>query len=379
MEEITHFAPALRSTSEQINKEYKHIASNKLFKELFGAISGISAVLDSNRQIVYANEGLLAMLDNESLDAILGNRLGEAISCVNSNEMPNGCGTSKACAYCGLVNAFLDSQRTGLKSVSECRISATADEKLLSFDLSITVIPLYLSENLYYVISIQDISNEKRRLALEKIFFHDILNSAGGLNGLLTILKEGCSPEETYELIDLSEEASRDVLEEIILHKQIKAAENGDLKVNLELINIKDIIHSSIGKIKSHEACRDKTVTISDDTSETIFKTDRILLQRIMINMIKNALESTKKNGFITVGATDNGNTIRFWVKNSEVMPIDVQMQMFQRSFSTKGYNRGIGTYSIKLLTENYLNGKVGFASNDTERTIFWVEFIKEP
>ena len=49
---------------------------------------------------------------------------------------------------------------------------------------------------------------------------------------------------------------------------------------------------------------------------------------------------------------------------------------MFQRSFSTKGAGRGLGTYSIKLLGEKYLNGKVGFISEQGRGTIFSVELI---
>jgi hypothetical protein len=378
MLEITHFAPASRSSSDKIKKDNEILASNKLFREIFGAMSGIGAIADSNRQIVYANAGLLSLLGDKSMEAILGNRLGEAISCVHSKEEPYGCGTSKACAYCGLVNAFLESQNRGSKSTKECRISSNIEGKLQSWDLNVTVFPIVLSDNTYYVITILDISDEKRRLALEKIFFHDILNSAGGLNGLLTILKEGSDPEESRELIDLSEEASRDILEEIILHKQIKAAETGDLQVKIEQINSREILESSIGKIKSHESVKNKAIIVSEDTSEIVFETDRILLQRILMNLIKNALEATNTNGFVIAGVKEAGDKIRFWVKNESVLSPDVQMQMFQRSFSTKGHNRGIGTYSIKLLAENYLKGKVDFSSNESEGTIFWVDFNKK-
>ncbi len=48
---------------------------------------------------------------------------------------------------------------------------------------------------------------------------------------------------------------------------------------------------------------------------------------------------------------------IEFWVHNHAVMPESVQRQVFQRSFTTKGRGRGLGTYSVKLLTERYLEG----------------------
>lgn len=53
------------------------------------------------------------------------------------------------------------------------------------------------------------------------------------------------------------------------------------------------------------------------------------------------------------------------------VMPSTVQNQVFQRSFSTKGAGRGLGTFSIRLLTENYLGGEVGFTSTAGSGTVF--------
>jgi len=53
-------------------------------------------------------------------------------------------------------------------------------------------------------------------------------------------------------------------------------------------------------------------------------------------------------------------------------MPHNVQLQIFQRSFSTKAQTgRGIGTYSIKLLGEQYLGGKVEFTSREPDGTAF--------
>ncbi len=51
---------------------------------------------------------------------------------------------------------------------------------------------------------------------------------------------------------------------------------------------------------------------------------------------------------------------------------------MFNRTFSTKGEGRGIGTYSIKLLTENYLKGTVSFVSNESKGTVFSIKVRRE-
>lgn len=55
------------------------------------------------------------------------------------------------------------------------------------------------------------------------------------------------------------------------------------------------------------------------------------------------------------------------------------RMQMFQRSFSTKGPGRGIGTCLVRLFTEACLKGKVSFTSSEAEGTAFSVSIPSAP
>jgi Histidine kinase-, DNA gyrase B-, and HSP90-like ATPase len=378
MDEETYFAPAERSPSEQIIKEYELVGSHKFFTEIFGAMTGIGAVIDKNRQIIYANDAFLSLLGINSLEPVLGRRPGEVISCSHAGEQLAGCGTSVACAYCGAVNAILESQKTGMKSMKETHISSLIDGKYKSWDLNVISTPVSFNGDLFYILILQDISDLKRREALERVFFHDLLNSVGGLNGLLTILKEGTGPEETKELINLSEEASRNIIDEIQLQRQIRAAENGELKVHVEFTNSFELLDSAISKIGSHESVRNRRIIRDENSVNLDFETDKVLLQRIIINLLKNALEATEPEGAVRAGINSKEDKITFWVKNDLVMPEEVQLQLFHRSFSTKGDGRGIGSYSVRLLSENYLKGKVSFISNAIDGTVFSIEFHKK-
>jgi signal transduction histidine kinase len=60
-------------------------------------------------------------------------------------------------------------------------------------------------------------------------------------------------------------------------------------------------------------------------------------------------------------------------------MPPAVQLQVFNRSFSTKGPGRGLGTYSVKLLSEQYLGAEVDFTSESGHGTRFVVSLPKAP
>jgi K+-sensing histidine kinase KdpD len=373
MEEKTYYAPAGRTDDNSIKNKKELISSLEKFTEIFGAMTGLGAVLDKNRQVVYANEEFIRTFGFTNLENLMGRRPGEAISCIHSGELPSGCGTSEACSVCGAVNAILESQKTGVRSTRETRINSRIKGQNISFDLKVTSTPVKIFDEYYYFFMVDDISNEKRRITLERIFFHDILNMAGGLNGLLSVLKEGTDPEEARSLIDLSEETSRNLVEEIMLHRQIRAAENGDLEVKIEKMRSGEFLNSVVGKIRYHEVAKGKSVIIDQDSADVDFKSDRILLQRVMINLLKNALEATVENGSVKLGCNIKGGKTIFTVKNDTVMPNDIKLQIFQRSFSTKGKGRGIGTYSIRLLTENYLRGKVSFISNDTDGTVFTV------
>jgi sensor histidine kinase regulating citrate/malate metabolism len=47
------------------------------------------------------------------------------------------------------------------------------------------------------------------------------------------------------------------------------------------------------------------------------------------------------------------------------------QLQVFQRSFSTKARGRGLGTYSMKLFGEGCLGGSVWFTTSEAAGTTF--------
>jgi K+-sensing histidine kinase KdpD len=377
MDPESHFAKPDRSSDDEIRSDFDNLASEKLFLDVFGTFSGIAAILDINRQIVYGNNELLGLLGIESLDLVLGKRPGEAVSCLHSNENQFGCGTSAACSVCGAVNAIIASQETGEKSVRETRITTTQNGIIKSLDLKVTSAPLLIHGKQYYVFTMLDISNEKRKEILERIFLHDLLNSAGSLNGILTMLKAETDPEEERALIEMSEEASNDIVEEIIMHRKLRQAENGDLVPDFKLYKVADIVNSVVEKIKGDIVSRNKKIQISEIPDDIYFETDRMLFSRVLTNLVRNALEATDEGGNVKIRVMDSTNNVRFEVQNNVIMKQEVKHQIFQRSFSTKGTGRGTGTYSIKLLTEHYLNGIAGFVSTDDFGTIFFLEFLK--
>ena len=88
--------------------------------------------------------------------------------------------------------------------------------------------------------------------------------------------------------------------------------------------------------------------------------------------MLVNAFEATEKNGEVRFWVEKDAGLITFYVWNEGVIPKDVALRVFQPHFSTrKGKGRGFGAFSMKLLGEEFLSGKVDFTSTKGEGTTF--------
>ena len=124
-------------------------------------------------------------------------------------------------------------------------------------------------------------------------------------------------------------------------------------------------------KVELADYAAGKRVVLAAREAPIRASSDPVLLGRVVVNMLKNALEASGEGESVEVEIAYEGDRALLSVRNSCCIPRPLQLQIFQRSFSTKGRGRGIGTYSMKLLTEKYLGGEIGFSSDETEGTVF--------
>ena len=89
------------------------------------------------------------------------------------------------------------------------------------------------------------------------------------------------------------------------------------------------------------------------------------------MNLRKNAVEAAEDDAPIQVTLTLKDNLACCTVYNKEYITLELQESIFKKSSSTKGKNRGLGTYSIKLLAEKYLGGNIDFKSDKMNGTVF--------
>jgi len=370
----TRHAPAERADGRIIAQQSKILTNQSLLVDVLNAVSTLVVILNRERQIVFANKAFLDLLGKEDLKAVTGLRLGEAMGCMHSDETDGGCGTTVFCKMCGAVNAMLSAQ-TGKEDVQECRI--ILKEGGMAMDLKVMASPFRVVGEEFTVFSILDIADEKRRDVLERIFMHDLMNTAGGLRGFTRLLNSA-SGEDLSQFSLIVNKLAEKLVDEIEAHKQLRQAENADLEIQVHKINSLHLLKEVQVTYGNHEVANNRDIQIDPETGEHIFSSDESLLKRVIGNMTKNALEAVKPGETVTLSCSKSRDKIRFTVHNPGEMSREASLQVFQRSFSTKGTGRGLGTYSMKLLSEQYLQGKVGFSSSPEEGTLFFAEYPEE-
>lgn len=370
----TSFAPAERSEEEIIERQARMLTNHPLVRELLDYVPDLLLVLNCMRQVVFANQSVLSLALDENGAGLLGQRPGEILGCIHSQESESGCGTSDNCATCGAVLAILEAQM-GKKEVRECRITVERREGREALDLKVCASGFQLNGERFVLLAISDLSDQKRRQALERIFFHDILNTAGSLRGLAYLLQDA-KPEQIGELSAGILSAADHLVREIQDQKDLLAAETGDLAVNLQTLEVGQFLEQVAALYHGRPSEGGVRIRLQPPPESTFMISDPTLLGRVVGNLLKNAVEASEPGEEVTMGARILANGwVEFWVHNPAVMPRKTQLQVFKRSFTTKGPGRGLGTYSVMLLTQRYLHGEFEFTSNASEGTTFRVRY----
>lgn len=335
-------------------------------------------ILNSKEEVVFSNQNLLKKFNIDIPNKPKGNNPGEIFGCVNQPKGKLGCGSSKLCKYCTVVNSILEVRNINAPFIREASISIDNKGIEEQLDLEISATPFKFAGKMYTVFSARDITDKKRKEILERTFFHDIINMAGSLDGMMELMEE-LKDNDRDKLMASAKRLSNSLIDEIMSQYQISKAELNELTVSWENLELNTLVEESIDNIRHHHVSSQKHIVYSGLKEKQYALTDKVLFNRIVVNMIKNALEASNLGETVTVKLVKNKDLFEVQVHNSKFIHSNIQSQIFQRSFSTKGSGRGIGTYSMKMLGERYLRGKVSFQSSLESGTIFSFSFREEP
>ena len=326
-------------------------------------------IVNEARQIVYTSPALVSLFCGPEEERPRGKRPGEALGCIHAGL--DQCGHTENCEFCGAARAILDAQAGLPEENRECVVQTGGGDHPATFNFKVRTFPLELGADRFVMLLLDDIGKEKHRIALERVFFHDILNTVTGLSSYLGLLERQVVSGPDRELVARIGEITGMLVDEIKSQKLLASAENGTLSTARQFIVSSGMIESIMVQYADHDLTGGKHLVVEPFSEALSFISDETILRRVLGNMVKNALEASGPGDTVTIGCRQVGSEAVLHVRNPGVIPREIRFQIFNRFFSTKGNGRGLGTYSMKLLAERYLGGRVWFTSDDREGTVF--------
>jgi signal transduction histidine kinase len=357
----------------EIRPQSKPALGNNDLAHFFAEISpALLVAINSEREILYANIRMLEFAGAPSLESITGKRLGDVTNCGFSTVNPGGCGSSQHCPTCAI---FQSSKELGSGDVRVQEMTLRNSENQ-SFIFRARIRNVTIHGEPVTTLMMHDISDEKRRQTLERVFFHDLLNAASGIAGLIDVIEmKGTDAQEAGQMLHTAKICAEYLVDEINFSRALAQAEKDTLELNPEPVYINDAMEKVAGFFSLQTAYAQLNLEVVKSERNFSIITDKTLIIRILINLLKNAIEASRHGDTVTIKVDEKTpGHVRFEVHNETVMPPEIRDQVFMRAFSTKGKGRGIGTYSVKLFAEQYLKGKVWFTSEDGRGTSFFVQ-----
>ena len=160
----------------------------------------------------------------------------------------------------------------------------------------------------------------------------------------------------------------------------ISKMNSGFLRVNLSNENIVDITENIVQSISEYINGKDISIIFDTNTEEKIMACDPEKIERVILNLISNAIKFTNKDGSIFVNLIDKGDTVEIDVKDTGIgieekylNNIFGRFEQVNKSLSRNAEGSGIGLSLVKSIVEMH-DGKISVESKVGEGSIFKIE-----
>ena len=157
-----------------------------------------------------------------------------------------------------------------------------------------------------------------------------------------------------------------------------------DMNIKLEVGNIVEFVENKVTELVEYAVVNKINVIFDTDEEELYMNFDKEFMERIILNLVSNAVKFTPQNGTISIDISHNEESIFIVVKDTGIgMDEDFASKAFTKySMSVEGgyknsQGTGVGLYVVYNLVslqkgEIWINSKVG------EGTKFTMKFCRE-
>jgi len=220
----------------------------------------------------------------------------------------------------------------------------------------------YLNQSSSLVVC-RDVSESRRILRLredtERILRHDLKGPLNGIIGFSDFLLNNDLPEELKQPTLFIQNNAYRILNMIKQSMDLFQMEEGLYKLHLSKFNLIKSIKTLSADFQSLIKAKNVSVEIHPKkySSRFFMVADKLYIENMMTNLLKNAYESCDENSIITIYLSKNINNKQYIIDIHNFGEIDtvIKKKFFDKySTSKKFQGVGLGTYSSLLIAKTH-------------------------
>lgn len=263
-----------------------------------------------------------------------------------------------------------------------------ADEKTLSAFISKIVI---LIENAQLKEELEEeksrlkrrnkelLASEQMREDLVNMIVHDLKSPLGEIMANLDLLGYGDIGGLDRECLDTAIQGGENLLRMILNLLDVRRLEDGKLRPHCEEFNVNDVIGDAVAKHKTSIKQKEIELKMVIDENVSTWIADRSLIERVLINLLSNAIGYSHRGGEIVIasGFDEEGKQLRIEVKdNGKGITKIFHRKIFEKfsqvddDHSKRKNSTGLGLAFCKLAIEAH-QGKIWVESKEGKGSRF--------
>lgn len=222
---------------------------------------------------------------------------------------------------------------------------------------------------------------EDLRRSLTDSVVHDLKHPVAAMKGAVELLKDKNQPPEIKtEMLDIAGRACDTQLRFIELVLETSRLENGDLTPELAEVPAETLLAETIREMEGAASAKDIKIVPESGKNLPPVQADRLLIERVLMNFISNAIKYTPRRGTITLKVSLSGCGSEachlFEVNDTGPGIAPEQAEKLFRKYSrieTPGLKlpgTGIGLYFCRLAVKAH-GGEISFADNGEQGASF--------
>jgi len=307
-------------------------------------------VVDKNRQVVYCNSAFRTFAAS-ALDIATPAVMAEAAKCFED---------------AGQSSSTRENSVHAMNLVADLHAQLDSDP-LANDDIRISVQQVTINGKEFTALSVIDIGRERRTRVLERVFLHDLVNAAGGIQILLDLLTTDASRQEQAEYVNLLQASIKRLLSEISHEKMI--LESSGSKVST--LNVRKVFETLAEFHRNHTFGRNCIIEIDKGVNESFqLLIHQTLLVRVLDHILRNVVEANSQGGVVMLGCRQIDGEIELWIHNPMPLSENARAKIFTQICSTNERAGNARNQDTQLLSE-LCGGKVSFSSSNESGTTF--------